>query len=234
MNRPNAFSPALQARQDTPLDSLLSSVALHEFYAATADDDFTALAFALMLAARSSRAGAVVWVMDARSSRGIRPYAPGLAGLGVAPEQLVLVCAPDVRGALRAAADAVACPALSAVVIACPHANPAFDLTASRRLALAAARSGVSVLAVRGGAVVPSAAQTRWAVRRRLSRPLAAGAPGHAAIAVELLRNRAGPAGLSIDMEWNGDARCFRPANPSGNAALVVDRAPAGRTAFAA
>lgn len=220
--------PACLPFSKATFDTLVEPAALHEFYAATPDDDVTALAIALLVAARRPRPGAVLWAMEARSSRGMRPYAPGLAALGLAPERLVVVRAPDVLSQLRAAADAVACPALAAVVIACPGAAvPAFDLTASRRLALAAARSGVAVLAVRGGAVVPSAAQTRWAVRRRRSMPLAADSPGHAAFALELLRNRAGPAGLVIDMEWNGDAQCFRAANPGSDAAVVAQPAAA-------
>jgi protein ImuA len=212
----------------------LAEAALHEFYAVAPDDASTALALALLLAGRSRSEGAILWAMDLHRGRGARPYAPGLAALGVAPERLVLVHAPDTLALLRAAADAVACPALAAVVIACPYAAPAFDLTASRRLALAAARSRVAVLAVRGGTVVPSAAQTRWAVRRRRSRPLAAEAPGHMAFALELLRNRAGPAGLCVDLEWDSDARCFhaprfrapcsRAADFGRSAALAADR----------
>lgn len=228
------MSPAFQAQPNAPLDLLLGSAALHEFYAVTPDDDITALALALLVAARIPRAGAVLWVMESRGMCGVRPYAPGLSGLGVSPERLVLVRAPDVRAVLRAAADAVACPALAAVVIACPHHDPAFDLTASRRLALAAARSGVGVFAVRGGSVVPSAAQTRWAVRRRRSVPLAAAAPGHTAFALELLRNRAGPAGLSIDMEWNGNARCFKTSTSGSDIALAADPTLAIRTSVAA
>lgn len=201
----------------------LAEAALHEFYAATPDDAATALALALLLAGRIRREGAILWAMDTRPYA--RPYAPGLAALGVAPERLVLVHAPDTLALLCAAADAVACPALAAVVIVCPHAAPVFDLTASRRLALAAARSRVSVLAVRGGTVVPSAAHTRWAVRRRRSRPLAADAPGHMAFALELLRNRAGASGLCVDLEWDSDARCFQAPDTGSLSAVAADRA---------
>ncbi len=233
MSRAPAFPPPLQAWPEASPPcgvrgfaiETLAEAALHEFYAVSPDDAATALALALLLAGRSRAEGAILWAVEARSARGVRPYAPGLAALGLAPERLVLVRAPDTLALLRAAADAVACPALAAVVIACPQAAPAFDLTASRRLALAAARSRVAVLAVRGGAVVPSAAQTRWAVRRRRSRPLAAEAPGHMAFGLELLRNRAGPAGLAFDLEWDCDARCFRTPHIGRPAAVAADRA---------
>jgi protein ImuA len=217
-----------------PFEAHFEGAALHEFYAATPRDDLAALSMALLLAARSARKGAILWAFEGRAARGVRPYAPGLAGLGLAPERLVLVRAPDMLGLLRAAADAVACSALAAVVMAVPHGGAAFDLTASRRLALAAARSGVLVLAARGGAVVPSAARTRWAVQRRCARPLAAHAPGHAAYALELLRNRAGPAGLALDLEWNADERCFCPAVSGGMVAMVTERAAARQSAHAA
>ncbi|WP_416907558.1 MAG: hypothetical protein ACMVO5_11050 [Polymorphobacter sp.] len=227
-------SAALPNSDALAFEGYFEGGALHELYAATAGDDLAALSLALLLAGRNERAGAIVWAFEARRARGARPYAPGLAGLGLAPERLVLVCAPDLLALLRAAADAVACPALAAVVIAAPQGGAAFDLTASRRLALAAARTGVPVLAVRGGGVVPSAARTRWAVRRRCARPLAAQAPGHAAYALELLRNRAGPAGLALDLEWDADERCFRAAAAGGVAAVAGQRAAAQPPAIAA
>src|SRR3546814_16400000 len=73
---------------------------------------------------------------------------------------------------------------------------PALNLTASRRLALAAEKSGVTALLVRADATpCPSAAQSRWEVQSLASAPLEANAPGGPAMEIELLRHRAGLAG---------------------------------------
>ncbi|MBB6228754.1 protein ImuA [Polymorphobacter multimanifer] len=228
--RPLGFGePGLDAR----LDGGLQAAALHEFYPARPDDGVAAMVVALLLAARNGRTGPLLWLVEARAMRGVRPYAPGLAALGIDPARLLLVRAPDALALLRAAADAVACPALSAVVLRCGR-SPAFGLTASRRLALAAARSGVSVLAVREGEPAPSAASTRWGVMAQPSRALAADAPGLPVFGVELLRCRAGRPGFSMQLEWNGEEHSFRTANPGSAAARVAGGAGSPGSAIAA
>src|SRR3546814_11674827 len=78
------------------------------------------------------------------------------------------------------------------------------DLTASRRLALAAEKSGTTLLLLRTGAdPVPSAAQTRWSVASAPSRAFAANAPGTPTFDITLLRQRSGPSGTSWRLEWN-------------------------------
>jgi protein ImuA len=222
-----------EAALDARLGGGLQAGALHEFYSANPDDGVAAMVLALLLAGRCGRTGPLLWLVEARAMRGVRPYAPGLAALGLNPERLLLVRAPDTMALLRAAADAVACPALAAVVLRCGRA-PAFDLTASRRLALAAARSGVSVLAVREGEPTPSAASTRWAVAALPSRALAADAPGSPVFGVELLRCRAGRPGFSMQLEWNGEERSFQTANPGSVAAIAVRGAGSPGSAIAA
>src|SRR5690606_33522627 len=96
----------------------------------------------------------------------------------------------------RAGVDALRCNELGVVVIELWGDPPALDLTASRRLALAAETSGVSALLLRMGAAAgPSAARTRWQVSAAPSVPLAANAPGYPGWNIELLRQRGGPAG---------------------------------------
>jgi protein ImuA len=100
-------------------------------------------------------------------------------------------------------------------VILEPWGDPkALDLTASRRIALACARSGVPALLLRsGGAAGPSAARTRWILRAAASGPSEAwGAPLFDA---SLARNRSGRTGRWT-MEWSRDAGLFRdPARDS-------------------
>jgi protein ImuA len=195
---------------------------LHEVYAATPDDAAAATGFALALALAAG-ALPVLWVRIEREERGGgRPYAAGLAELGVSPDQLVLVLVPDEPALLRVAADAARCPGLGLVLVESRGRAPGLDLTATRRLMLAAEASGVTVLSVRIGAEpVASAAATRWGVAAATSGAIpdvldaGAGAgsavPGLPAFDVECLRRRGGPAGTRWRVEWNRETRCFEP-----------------------
>ncbi len=192
---------------------------LHEVYAVTPDDAAAATGFALALALA---AGALptLWVRIEHDERGAgRPYAAGLAELGLPPESLVLVLVPDEPALLRVAADAARCPGLGLVLVESRGRAAGLDLTATRRLMLAAEASGVTVLSVRIGAEpVPSAAATRWGVAAAASQLLTAGAggdvPGLPAFDVECLRRRGGPAGTRWRVEWNRETRCFDPLDP--------------------
>lgn len=214
---------------DAHLGGGLARGGLHEILAAALADTAAAAGFAAALALRALPAGRrVVWVrqLHGETETGAL-YPPGLAGLGFDPDSLILVRARDGLGTLRAGIEAVRCPALGAVVIE-PWGSPkALDFSASRRLSLAAARSGVTTLLLRTGAELrPNAAQTRWRVRAGVSQPLAAGAPGHPAFEIVLLRHRAGVAGLGWRLEWDHEHRVFREASPLSGAVAAL---PAGR-----
>ncbi|MDX3806541.1 MAG: hypothetical protein QHC89_09075 [Bosea sp. (in: a-proteobacteria)] len=203
------------AEIDATLTGGLERAALHEVYAAGAADLAAATGFALGLALRAAQGEAargerpILWVrqdfVDAETGR---LHAPGLNELGLDPARLLLVRARDAEGVLRAGAEGTRCPALGAVLIE-PWGEPrAFDLTASRRLALAAEGSGVTTLLLRvAAAEAPSAARTRWQVRPLASRALEANAPGSPAFSLRLLRPRGGVAESEWRVEWNRD-RC--------------------------
>ena len=112
----------------------LPQAALHEIYASAADAASGA-AFALLLARRNDGTKPIFWVREARAGLGTRPYGHGLAELGIPPDGLFLVDAPDCIAALRAGADIIRCGAVGAVIIEVSGKAPAIDLTASRRLA---------------------------------------------------------------------------------------------------
>lgn len=213
---------------DAQLGGGLLVGALHEFYAAREGDGVAAAALALLLALRCGRAGPLLWLREDRARQGGRPYGLGLAALGADPARLLLVQAPDTLAMLRAGAEAVACTAIAAVIIEHSGRASAIDLTATRRLGLAATRSGVMTFLVRVGVPVPSAAQSRWQVAAAASRPLAANAPGLSAIDIRLLRHRGGLADASARLEWDSDRRHFAPARqlalPGPVSAFVVDR----------
>lgn len=206
------------AALDQALGGGLAAGRLHEIFAREAGDLASALGFAAMLALVVSRtdgdAAAILWLREEAVQRRTPLHGPGLADLGLDPARLLLAILPDARALLRAGVDALGCAALGGVVLEL-HGNPrVLDLTASRRLSLAAERSGVTPLLLRLGDArpMPSAAHTRWQVAGDPSVALAADAPGHPALAVSLLRQRGGAAGIDWIVEWDRDAACFRPA----------------------
>lgn len=226
--------PAAGARLTLGLDAVdarlgggFEIAALHELYAQGEGDAASVAAFALLLALRCGRPGPVLWLREDRAARQDRPYGLGLADLGLDPARLVLVQAPDTLALLRAGAEAVGCAALAAVLLEPFGKAAAFDLTASRRLMLAAARSGVLTLALRSGDPVPSAAQSRWQVAAAPSLTLGAAAPGPPVFAVTLLRHRSGIGGFATRLEWDRDSASFTPPRSGLVPAAVPLRAAA-------
>ena len=204
---------------DLTLNGGLARGRLHEVYAGAADDGASASGFAAMLASRACGAqDAVFWLRHERGEKlGGGLQASGLLELGLDPGRILFVMAPDVDSLLRAAVDAVRCGGLGAVVIEGWGKMPKLDLTASRRMKLAAERSGVTTILLRiDGEPVASAAETRWSVTSAPSSALEANAPGRPAFDIILLRRRAGPAGLTARLEWNRDELIFE--TPFGGA----------------
>ena len=140
------------------------------------------------------------------------PYPPGLADIGLDPAAVAFIRVRDAKEALQAGAEAGRCATVGATLIELFGEARAYDLTASRRLALAAAAAGAPIFVSRVGASpAPSAAASRWLVRAAPSRALAANAPGSAAFTVFLLRQRGGAAGKRHEwrVEWNRDRGAF-------------------------
>ena len=201
--------------------------AVHEIFAADTRQTQSAEGFALGLALRS-QPNNLVWVMQTRafSEAGV-PYGPGVEDWGLQTRSLVLVTVRDAAHLLSAGEEALASGAADAVLLSAWGDSPAFTLTASRRLAMAASRGRSTGFFVRAAAQpAPSAADTRWRVRAASSTPLAAQAPGLSALSVELLRTRSGaPSGEWI-VEWDREARTFGSTpTPRGLVSLPADRA---------
>ncbi|HEV7692083.1 MAG TPA: hypothetical protein VGO52_14700 [Hyphomonadaceae bacterium] len=196
---------------DAALGGGLTRGGMHEIFAQTTADEPNAAAFAIALCVRASEKKPVVWVrQDFVSVEAGELYAPGIAELGLSPDRLILVKARDGPAVLRAGEEAVRCSPLGAVIVEPWGAPKALDLAASRRLALAAGQSGVSLFMVRAGAKpAPSAAATRWSVSPALSRALEADAPGHPSWQISLMRDRAGVSGRNWTVEWNRDDGVF-------------------------
>lgn len=220
------------ASLDEALGGGLGYGQVHEIYAAEPDDASSTAGFAMAVAmgmcARADRPKqSVLWLRERRwlKSAGFL-QANGWAELGGAPEQGLVGVVPDTLSLLRAAAEALHCGRLGAVVLEGWGKMPALDLTASRRLVLAAEKSGVPLLLLRIDATPSaSAARTRWQVASAPSRALPGHAPGLPTFDLTLLRQRSGPSGLHWRLEWDRDRHNFREAPLSGAVVSVpLDR----------
>jgi protein ImuA len=197
---------------------------LHEFFGA-GGDLVAPGAFALLLALRLPKAEArIFWISSDKERQGSgRLYAPGLAEMGADPSSMLLVQTKDLKDALRAAADCIRSKAAGAVILEAQGSSPLIDLTATRRLALAAAEAGVLVLLIRFDSVpMPSAATSRWAVRSAPSAPLPGNAPGFATFDIALLRHRGGIAPFEARVTWDHATQTFHDAPLSGGLSAIA------------
>ncbi|MEP6868466.1 MAG: hypothetical protein ABJA20_08115 [Novosphingobium sp.] len=223
--------PSGMAALDTILGGGFAYGRMHEIYAAEENDAGAARGFAVALAAGMSGNGVnvgapILWVRSCPPpARSGVLQASGWAALGGAPDHLLVSTALDAMALLRTAADALRCRALDMVIVESWGRMRELDLTASRRLALAAEKSGVPLLLLRIAAEpVPSAAQTRWQVAAAPSRALPGRAPGAPTFDITLLRQKSGPSGLDWRLEWDRDHCKFRDSkfrDPALSGAVV-------------
>jgi protein ImuA len=136
----------------------------------------------------------VLWVQDRMAIlESGRVHPPGLP-----TQNLIHIDARDARDALWAMEEGVRCSCLSAVIGELWGDPRALDFTATRRLAVAAERSGTPCWLVRlGGTANLSGARMRWhlASAPSLVNPLDPRAPGPPAWDAELFRARGSPPG---------------------------------------
>jgi protein ImuA len=195
---------------DRALDGGMARACVHELFGA-GEEEGAATGFSLLLAHQSAGDAPLLWLRTQAAARaGGLAYGPGLAALGIDPARLLVGMMADDAMLLRAAVDALRCPAVGALVIELRGRAPLYDLTASRRLALAAEGSGVTAFLLRIGAEpVPSAAETRWRVTAAPSTPVPGNGPGLTAFDLHLLRRRAGPDGLRWRLAWDNETGAF-------------------------
>ena len=200
---------------DSELESGLACGAVHEFFAASEADSGSTLGFALAVAQRAAGKKPCVWVRQSycASSTG-RLYPDGFACLGFDPNQLLTITLRKAVDVLRVAHDALRCLGVGAVILE-PLGKPkAFDLTATRRLSLAAEHFSIPLLCIHVGAQPSaSAAQTRWQVQCAPSSAPHQKLLGHPAFNVTLTRSRLGKTG-QWTLEWNSHERTFVDVPP--------------------
>jgi protein ImuA len=223
-------APPGEAPERGRIAQLLSRASLHEFYAARVADMAALSGCTLAMGHILAQGRPCLWVrQEAFDWEAGQPHAPGLCELGLDPASLMILRVKDVTSALQAGLEGARCAGLGAVFLELWGEAPAYDLTASRRLALAARPSGVPLLLTRIAAKArPSAAETRWELRALPSRALAAQAPGFPAFELTLLRARNGREGQHDHLEWDRDARQFlsRTATDAGPAEPALPSLP--------
>ena len=199
------------------------------------NDEAAATLFLAALGARFSRAaesaaGQVLWALSRRDL-----FAPGLASAGLTPDRVLYAECRSDEEVLAVMEEGLRHGALAAVIGEAGRA----DMTATRRLQLAAEEGGTAALLLRrwrrAGAdplEMPSAALTRWRIACAPSAPLpfAAGSEegiGRARWQVALVRQRGGPPHDWLLEAPDAEARLALAAR-SGDRPDRAGRAPGG------
>lgn len=197
----------------------IAAGALHEFAGAGAQTEHATAPALLAAALLAQPPGTVLWVME-------RPdiHPPALAAVGLAPDRVVYVHARRPRTVLLVMEEGLRHRGLAGVV---GELGGRLSLTASRRLQLAAGRSGVTAILLRRSHRFddpalrqPSAAVTRWRIAAVPSAPPLAHASetpglGRARWRLDLVRCRGG-----VPRSWVLEA-----CDATGRCGLVPDMA---------
>ena len=169
------------------------------------------------LLAQIDTARPLLWVQERMAIlEAGRIYPPGIGW-----PDLIHVTARDARSALWAMEEGLRCAGLGAVIGELWGDSAALDFTATRRLAVAAERSGVPAWLVRlGGSANLSGARMRWRIASRpsLAHSFDPRAPGAPAWDAELFRARGHPPG-----HWSvsHDSHSFHLVAAPGDRALA-------------
>lgn len=235
---------------DRMLRGGLRGGALHEIAPGAPGDGAAACGFALALAARframaPGGRSAIIWIVeDFAAIEGGAPYGPGLALHGLDPAGLILVHAASAKDSLWAMEEALKCRSVAAVIGEIWSLEKIYDLTAARRLALAAQAGGGSALMLAAGMAggadrLASCAHTCFEVfahrgifaRGSPKNPPPPGLPlpglplpSLACWSVRIVKARGGEGGVSIALLWDHEEGCFRDAFPLRLIADAGDR----------
>ncbi|MBV9331467.1 MAG: DNA repair protein [Alphaproteobacteria bacterium] len=223
---PAALVPLGHPGADLCLKGGLRLGALHEVFAKDGGNG-AACGFAAGLAQLCQRGKSLLWVrQDFSALEHGEIHACGFSEFGISPARLFLMRAANATDALRGGLEALSCPALGAVILEIPGTPKILDLSASRRLGLAAQSHGVTAILLRLCAMpAPSACETRWTIAAASS---ARGEEDWEAprFDVGLSRNRHGAVGHWV-MEWSEDGFSGNgegKAHPGAVAAASFDR----------
>jgi protein ImuA len=231
-----AESPEAIAFGEDEIDSALpdgglATGAVHEFLPESQSDFAATLGFGLGLLTRlmQVRTRPILWTAPTYETfRCGIAYPVGLAVFGFDPNRLNYLAVDNAKDVLWAMEEALGSASLAAVIGILPRQDKAYDFTASRRLSLRAASSGVTAFLIRQdtGPDKPTAAATRWSIATRQSAPQwrkglstpGLGPPSWRANLVRCKRGRP----RSWLVEWDHETFSFRLASPLAHRAPAV------------
>jgi protein ImuA len=183
------------AEIDRVLAGGLAPASLHEVAGASWRDIGAAIGFTLALAARAPERRETLWVQtDFADVDSGAIYGPGCELFGLQLNALFIMKVAKASDALWAMEEALKCRALSSVICELPDDGALADLTATRRLTLAAREGGgFGFLLRHRPSPLTSSAETRWEISAARSVPDRFGGLGHTTFAASLVKNRRGP-----------------------------------------
>lgn len=209
---------------DAVLHDGLAPASLHEIAAGTWCDLAAAIGFACALAARAAGERNTLLIQtDFAVLESGNIYGPGSDLFGLPARQLLIAKVPRPLDALWTMEEALRCRALASVICELPNDGAIADLTATRRLTLAAREGGgFGFLLRHRPSPLTSSAETRWEVSSAPSVSDRFGGFGRTAFTLALVKNRRGPTG-QWTIAWDHHERAF-PARPLGVAQAAFDR----------
>ena len=214
---------------DAALGGGLVRAAVHELAPARpaqfgAAAGFTCAIMALAMAQRDARGRAALVIQTdfgVMETGGL--YGPGLECLGLPMKSLILLRVPRPTDVLWAAEEALKSHAVAVVLAELPEDGAIADLTATRRLTLAArAGGGLGLLIRQRSSPLATSATTRWDISAFPSVPDRYGGLGRTAFALSLNRNRHGRCGRFI-ARWDHHECVFLPPLSLRLAAAACD-----------
>ena len=197
------------ASLDRALGGGLAKGALHEIGPSAPRDGGAATGFAAALAVLALREGRqAIWIRsDFIAAEAGELYGPGLALMRLSLQHLVVLEVPRARDGLWAMEEALQCRAAGAVVTELMGEDA--DLTATRRLALAAgAGGGLGLILRHRPCRAANAAMTRWEVASAGGERDRFGGLGPTTFALSLVKNRRGRTG-QWRLSWDHHACAF-------------------------
>jgi protein ImuA len=217
---------------DALLAGGLALKALHEVAPAAPAHLGAAFGFALAIAAqavrhagKAAKAAHALWIeTDYAALEGGKPYGTGIDSFGLPMDRLLILRVARPIDALWGFEEALK-SSLAAIIAELPETGAAADLTATRRLSLAArAGNGLGLLLRHRKSPGSITAMTRWEVSAAPSEPDRFGGFGRTAFDLSLTRNRRGRCGRFI-VHWDHERGSFIPqALPLGLAETACDR----------
>ena len=212
---------------DETLSGGLHRGTVHEVLPKSMQDLGAAAGFAFGLAARANQTHAPTLYIqhDFTVAETGRPYLPGLKLAGFDAASLIYLHVPRPEDVVWAMGEALKCRGFSTVIAEFPSHARVLDLTATRRLTLAAQEGmGLGIILRHTGTIEPNAATTRWFVSSAPSCADKFGGIGPARFHLDLVKNRFGPCG-QWQVEWHPHERKFAvPALPGSLARTLTDR----------